>query len=35
MARLEMLRDAPRRANAAGLNGFESKKEVRNDVRRI
>jgi len=35
MARLEMLRGAPRRANAAGLNGFESKKEVRNDVRRI
>jgi len=35
MARLEMLRGAPRRANVAGLNGFESKKEVRNDVRRI
>ena len=35
MARLEMLRGVPRRANAAGVNGFESKKEVRNDVRRI
>ena len=35
MARLEMLHGAPRRANAAGVNGFESKKEVRNDVRRI
>ena len=33
MARLEMLRAAPRRANAAGGNGFASKKEVRNDVR--
>jgi len=33
MARLEMLRGAPRRASASGVNGFESKKEVRNDVR--
>src|SRR5215469_7833367 len=33
MARLEMLRGVPRRADAAGVNGFESKKEVRNDVR--
>jgi len=33
MARLEMLRGGPRRANAAAVNGFESKKEVRNDLR--
>ena len=33
MARLEVLRGAPRRANAAAVNGFESKKEVRNDLR--
>lgn len=33
MARLEILRDAPRRADAAGVDGFQSKKEVRNDVR--
>ena len=33
MARLEMLRGASRRAHAAAVNGFESKKEVRNDVR--
>ncbi len=33
MARLEMLRDAPRRASVAKGVGFESVKEVRNDVR--